>query len=88
MTQKKKHGDKPHTPLKEDIFNHIDYVYRSARRSKNFSVALKALELYLKAKSAKEKNINALMHLHDLSNTEIEQIVNQLSEDEPKENLD
>lgn len=75
MNTSKKRGRKAHIPLKEDVFNHIDSVYRSARRSKNYAVALKALELCLKAKNARGKASNPLLHLQDISDAELAEML-------------
>jgi|GEM_PF-2544951 len=75
MKTSKKSERRVHIPLKEDVFNHIDSVYRSARRSKNYAVALKALELYLKAKNLRGKTNNPLLHLQDLSDAELSEMI-------------
>lgn len=50
-----KRGRKPQKPLKEDIFNHLDSIYRTARRAKNYVLALKVIEVCIKAKQAMSK---------------------------------
>lgn len=78
----KKRGPKAHKPLKEDIYTHLDSIYRSARRCKNFPVALKAIEMCLKAKKAALKQNPSLLNLNDLSEEELELIVQTLVQEE------
>lgn len=86
MTKSKKHDRKIYTPLKEDLFNHIDSLYRSARRSKNYAVALKALELCLKAKNTTGKINNPFLHLQDLSDYELNEMLKTVQHNQDDQN--
>lgn len=86
MTPIKKTGPKKYKTLKEDIFNHLDSVYRSARRLKNFTAALKAVELCLKAKQINSNKQTPLLHLQDMSEEALEQMLQQLDSEESNEN--
>jgi hypothetical protein len=61
--------------LKDDIFNHLESVFTAAFASDNLAVALKALELCFKAKLAIDKNPKPTLNLRDLSEEELEHIL-------------
>jgi hypothetical protein len=75
MTTPLKPGRKPQKPLKEDIFSHLDSIYRSARRAKNFALALKAVEVCIKAKHATSKHQSPLIDIQAMSDEELEKML-------------
>lgn len=81
ISKKRRKGPNLKQPLNDNIMHHLDSLYRSARREKNFSAAFKAIELCLKAKTAALKADNALLGLADLGAFELEQAIEILSKD-------
>lgn len=76
MTNPKKRYPKKTVALKEDVLMHLDLLYRSARKAKNFQVALKALELCLKAQHSKHQK--PTLQLKEISDSELEQLIAEL----------
>lgn len=74
----KKAGRKVNRPIKEDIFVQLESVYRSARRARNYAMALKALEICLKAKQITLKNPPSLLQVQDLTEFELSELIQQL----------
>ena len=78
MTTPLKRGRKLSKPLKEDIFTHLDSIYRSARRAKNFALALKAVEVCIKAKQATSKHQSPMMNIQEMSDEDLEKMLQML----------
>lgn len=76
-----KRGRKPHKPLKEDIFNHLDSIYLSARRNKNYAVALKTIELCIKAKQAMSKHQSSTLNIQEMSDEDLEKMLQTLQQE-------
>ncbi|MDP3936148.1 MAG: hypothetical protein Q8Q56_04090 [Alphaproteobacteria bacterium] len=77
-----KQGRKPQKPLKEDIFNHLDSIYRSARRVKNYAIALKAVEVCIKAKKVSSKPPSPMFNIQEMSDEDLEKILQTLQSQE------
>ena len=73
-----KRGRKPRKPLTEDIFNHLDSIYRSARRVKNYAIALKAVEVCIKAKKASSKHQSPMLNIQEMSDEDLEKLLHSL----------
>jgi hypothetical protein len=69
-----------HTPLKEDIFTHLDSIYRSARRTKNFALALKVIEVCIKAKQATSKHQSSMINIQEMSDEDLEKMLQTLQQ--------
>lgn len=65
--------------LREDVFEHLDMVFRSARRRQNHSVALKAIELALKAKRLAEECFDTFREKKDVSEFDLERLLEKLN---------
>jgi hypothetical protein len=82
MTQPEKPKRKKLKPLKDDIFNHLDVMYRLAKKTKNIALALKAVEVCIKAKQALGKQSTPLMNIQEASDDELEKMVQMLKQEE------
>lgn len=82
MTQLEKPTRKKLKPLKDDIFNHLDAMYRLAKKTKNIALALKAVEVCIKAKQAFGKQPQPLINIHEASDEELEKMVKMLKQQE------
>lgn len=69
---------KPEKPLKEDIFDHLDSIYRSARRTKDYALALKTIEVCIKAKQSNSKHQSPVLNIQDMSDEDLEKLVQSL----------
>lgn len=67
----------PGKSLREDVFEHLDMVFRSARRAQKHGAALKAIEIALKAKKQGGEN-SSNADLGEMSETQLEQLLHQL----------
>jgi hypothetical protein len=82
MTQLEKPKRKKLKPLKDDIFNHLDAMYRLAKKTKNIALALKAVEVCIKAKQALCKQPPSLMNISEASDEELEKMIKTLKPEE------
>ncbi len=72
----------PVNSLKDDVFEHLDMVFRSARKAKNHAAALRAVEISLKAKHHKYKTEKAASDLGSMSEKELGQLLQNLQRNE------
>ncbi len=72
---------KPQKALKEDIFNHLDFIYQSALRSKNFALALKVVEACIKAKQVTSKHQSPMVNIQEMSDEDLEKFVQSLQQE-------
>lgn len=77
-----KPSQKPQKSLKEDIFNHLDFIYQSALHSKNFALALKVVEACIKAKQAASKHQVPMISIKEMSDEDLEKLVQSLQHPE------
>lgn len=82
MTELVKPKRKKLKPLIEDVFSHLDALYRSAKKTKNIALALKAVEVCIKAKQAFGKQPQPLINIHEASDEELEKMVKMLKQQE------
>lgn len=74
-------GRKPSKPLKEDIFSHLDSLYRSARRAKDYVLAVKIVEVCIKAKQVLYKQQASTVNIQAMSDAELEKLLQSLQQE-------
>lgn len=82
MKELEKQKRKKKQMLSDDIFKHLDSLYRSARRNNNIAMALKAVEVCLKAKKTMGNSNESTLNIEELTDEALEKMLSQLHHEE------